>query len=546
MHICFSSFLLTAAASDAKKEALAKKYKLAPMIMNQIADADPTPNGEFCEWMAREASKNQLPMGVQLPTVTDMLTEFIKIKRNPQWTGEKNILNYTAEKFLEAMEQASREDYSKKQKVRDIEENAKKYITEGVKYLGKVEGCYAYQVLTPTASAAMSKGTHWCTQNEGTSTSYLHDGCIYVFTKPEFKNSYGNDKYVQIYISRSRVEAETSEGKDLSSNQKNGLIYTEECLNFIKFLSQFNEIAKTGLEKETIRLKGGGNGLECCSCGDPLDPEGEDEDRAYEVDGDWYCQGCYDEHFTSCEHCGDAINLDDGDYVSGDNGIWCNDCGTYCPACQDGYCTAGRHPVEFHEVVDSRGDDISICDSCFEADYFSCSECDENHPRDEAYDFNGDSVCGDCFKKEWKEDIKDTLAKWAEHEGNDEKIKKDVIDQAELVFKNNKEALSSESFKKMQDEGYLYSWDDLDLITALHFIPEDKRIGQWGELSSAMADPLDYALNAMEEEAWDKDNPSEQWDTDKVMEWLYNDGSEGLAMTDEEGHYIPGVFVYFS
>ena len=197
----FKTFFLTAAASQAKKDALVKKYKLEAQVVDKLSDIDPTPNGEYTDWLCREASRTHLPGAHQLSEISGYLSEYVKLKRNPEWKGEKNILNLAYDAFKTQMEAASREDYSKKQKVRDIEENAKKYINEGVKYLGKIEGAYCYQVLTPVASAAMSSGTHWCTQNEGTSESYLSHGKIYVFTKDGSNNEYGNDKYAQIYVS---------------------------------------------------------------------------------------------------------------------------------------------------------------------------------------------------------------------------------------------------------------------------------------------------------------------------------------------------------
>ena len=516
----FLSFLLLAAASEAKKEALAKKYSLDPMIVNQIANSDPTPNGEFCEWMAREASKNQLPMGTGLPNVIAMLNEFIKIKRNPEWKGDKNILNYTAEKFLEVMEVASREDYSKKQKVRDIEENAKKYLADGVKYLGKTNGCYAYQVLTPVASAAMSKGTHWCTQSEDTSHSYLSDGCIFVFTKPGFMNSYKNDKYAQIYISSDRLEAETCEGKDLTSNNKFGLVYTEECMEFIKFLAQFNDAIKKGVDSGDIHMKEE-NDETCISCGDVIE-EGE----AHEGDGDLYCENCYYDHYTSCEACGDTINTDDGDYVSSDNGTYCNDCGQYCQSCDNGFRTTGRNAVQFHEVTNARGHESSICDNCFHEDYFNCEECDENHSNDEGYEIDDERVCEDCFKTKWKEDVMESLVAWAETDGNDEKIRKAVLAQAESEFAKHKEYLVGAEFKAMQDHGYLFAWDDLDLATTVtHLSEAQKQQDKWKNLVAAVQDPIHFACEVLADEAQINANPTEGWSSDEVLEWTHDNGA---------------------
>ena len=510
-----SNFLLTAAASQNKQNALAKKYGLDPQVMEMIADVDPTLNGEYTEWLAREASRTHLPKRENLTKVTEELGEYVKVKRNPLWAGEKNILNLSYDEFSALMERTTREDYSGKQKVRDIEENAKKYIAEGVLYLGKAAGCYVYQPTTAVSAAAMSKGTHWCTQSEDTARSYLSNGNIFVVTKPDHKNSYDNDKYIQIYASPTRIEAETAEGKDLSSLKNRGLIFTQECFELVQFLGNHDAEIKEGLASGAIHLSETDSQV-CSQCHGHIETDDE-----YEHNGEVYCEECYHEHFSNCAYCGDEINLDEGDYNSTDDGDFCYDCSKYCPDCEHAYVTKGRRGVSFYEVQESRGGSRNICESCFGEGYFTCEECDDNFSDDEQYDFDGDSVfCKECFDKKWREDVEDTLKSWVEEEGLEEVIAKEVAEQANKVFSTHKQKLAGEFFAEIQKAGYLYSWDDMDLQTILEFLPASELPSELRSLSDAMARPVDYAINTLTEEMELNELPSAAWGTEEVMDWL--------------------------
>jgi len=505
-------FLIEAAASQAKKDALAKKYTLEPSVIDILADVDPTPTGDYMEWLAREASRTHLPQRQELSALTAMFNEYIKVKRNPAWTGEKNILNLSYEQFDALMQTVSREDYGKKQKVRDIEENAKKYISEGVKYLGKVADCYVYRPITAVASAAMSEGTHWCTKNEGTSASYLSNGDIYVVTKPDYQNSYGNDKYIQIYVSPTKIEIENAEGKDLSSTSEKGLIYTEECMALLGFLGDMNELVKAGWDDGSIHLRDEDTPV-CHECGEPIE-----EGNAHEANGDDYCENCFYDLFSYCDGCGDFIDVQNGNYISTEDGYLCNDCGRTCPDCDQGYYTRGRHPMSFYEVTD--GNDREICEKCYLDNYFSCEKCDNAYPNDDRYEFNEESVCQECFNEDWDEEVKSVLKGWIETSGLEDKITKEVKEQAEKIFQKQKKELVGSYFKKMQEAGYLYSWEDLDLETALSFVWDGGITGVLQELYAATKDPISYAIDTLTKDMKDTETPTYAWETDEVVNWL--------------------------
>ncbi len=511
----FNALLLTAAASQAKKDALAKKYKLESPVVEQLSNIDPTPNGEFTDWLCREASRTHLPKLDQLDEITGYLNEYIKLKRNPEWKGERNILNLDFSNFKTTMETASREDYSKKQKVRDIEENAKKYITEGVKYLGMTEGCFCYQVLTPQASAAMSKGTHWCTQNEGTSRNYLEHGKIYVFTKDGYVNDYDNDKYAQIYVSSNRIEGETSDGRDITSNHTWGVVYTHEAFKFLQFLSQFNELLKEGFEAGRIVERD--DQLSVCSdCGDEVDV-----DDAFTVGDDIYCQNCYFDHFDQCVVCGHEIDLENDTYHNVGDGRACDDCAEWCPDCEEAYITSGRRAVTFYTITDARGDsDKSVCENCFDnnGNYYTCFSCNDNFERPYK-DLDGDEYCPECYAEKWDESTFETLEKWLDDAGLTDTVRREVTGLAEKRFKGRKEALVGSKFKEMQDNGYLYSWDDLNLETAIQFVPEGANV-ELDSLRQMVEKPISVLLEKLAAEMRESDDPDQEWDEDDVKEWL--------------------------
>jgi len=410
-----ASFLLTS-ATQAKKEFLSNKYDLDMLTIESLEGLDPT-HGVYLEWLAREKSKG----AEATKNITYQLSEFEKLKRNPAWSGNRDILSYNYTQFEELISSASREDYSKKQKVRDIEENAKKYIDDGVEYLGKVVGCYCYQATKAPGLVAMSQGTHWCTKGESTADSYLKNGQVYVFTKSEFENTYGNDKYALLAVQAregklSYLEAETAEGIDLSSTRTPGVIYTEECMEMVKFVATFNETLQVNQDKLSVDERM----TACSNCGTHTD-----EDDGYTFGDNMYCEDCYYEFFTQCRYCGADIDKENERYISTDEEDLCSDCGEYCSRCHGGYAIKGRGAVSFFEIPDEHR---SVCESCFYDDYFNCEGCDENFSNDNRYGFNDMSLCGTCYKNDWDRGLLGALKEWGEPIGAT--IEKDV--RAEL------------------------------------------------------------------------------------------------------------------
>ena len=166
---------------------------------------------------------------------------------------------------------------------------------------------------------------------------------------------------------------------------------------------------------------------------------------------------------------------------------------------------------------------MEVCETCFHDDYFSCSDCDENFERNVAMEFNGDSYCSDCFNKEWLEDTYGTLDAWVSSEDLEDVISKEVIEAAQKSFETKKVALVQPYFEKMKKDGYLYGWEDLDLTTALQFIPEGQEL-VLDELRKITANPILFILEKLAEAIKEDADPDDSWDEGEVVNWLEEAG----------------------
>lgn len=119
----------------------------------------------------------------------------------------------------------------------------------------------------------------------------------------------------------------------------------------------------------------------CCQC------EHDDilESESKEFDGDIYCLECYDEHISTCNHCGKDY-LSDDMHTAEDN--------IYCERCFDNIFTTCEDCSEVIRIDDSYSvRNITLCESCFNDNYFYCESCNELYHND---DYGRDGMCQDC------------------------------------------------------------------------------------------------------------------------------------------------------
>ena len=118
----------------------------------------------------------------------------------------------------------------------------------------------------------------------------------------------------------------------------------------------------------TLRQTDGsdGSGRLCCSC-----EERNDDGRS--VDGDYYCDSCYCENFSSCENCGEDYHHDSNDIRYVENS------GYYCNHCYDKFyvdCIECSSDIEKEDVICDR-DGQGYCERCCERLLTFCEGCEE-------------------------------------------------------------------------------------------------------------------------------------------------------------------------
>lgn len=127
----------------------------------------------------------------------------------------------------------------------------------------------------------------------------------------------------------------------------------------------------------------------CYSCNDRID-----EDDAREVNGNWYCEDCFDRNYNICSGCDEYIRTDNT-YFAPDGQPLCRYCFdrlyTQCDACGDAI---------HNEDIMQGTDNSSYCPTCFEDRFYVCFDCNEPYRLTEEYYTNdyGDRVCEHCFE----------------------------------------------------------------------------------------------------------------------------------------------------
>jgi hypothetical protein len=135
-----------------------------------------------------------------------------------------------------------------------------------------------------------------------------------------------------------------------------------------------------------------GRNLVCTWCGDTV---GEDE-NCQTPSGEDCCESCYDEHYFSCEACGEV-------HVAAER---CDANGSgYCESCFDDrftVCDDCENTVEQDAVTTVYGGN-QVCPRCLSRNYTKCDGCGE-YAKDEDLKRGGeDDLCPDCFDKDWGE-----------------------------------------------------------------------------------------------------------------------------------------------
>lgn len=189
-----------AAASEAKKNALQKKYpNLTPNDVELAAETDPTPNGEYTEWLCREISKSNLDSWEAESTpdavVVATLKTFIRLKQSPDFIKackeglfDSDIMKKSFNELYNTCKYAEHL-ISRNQQERDLIQKHLSWTGEyegnnttakvDVYYFGDGEGeAYALTSSGPSLDPEFNPlpNTAWCTTQFDTAEEYLSTG----------------------------------------------------------------------------------------------------------------------------------------------------------------------------------------------------------------------------------------------------------------------------------------------------------------------------------------------------------------------------------
>ncbi len=139
----------------------------------------------------------------------------------------------------------------------------------------------------------------------------------------------------------------------------------------------------------TFQSTSGGHShsMQCCGCEENLS-----NDEARVVEGNVYCEYCFDEHFFYCAACYNAEQLENLIEINGSN---------YCQLCADSMFSLCNDCREYSEDTGCEvhsGNEVNwVCDECM--DYYpQCSECGKHYERNQVIEVDGEEYCLQCHE----------------------------------------------------------------------------------------------------------------------------------------------------
>jgi hypothetical protein len=180
-----SKFLMTARPTDKKIKLLVEQYKLTPEQIEQVIAADPTEKDNVA-WIAKFFHKGDIRLPEDTEKIKSQLETFTKLKRSPQFQGQKDIQRYTPSTLYDTLE-ANREDVSNKEKLRTLFEQGR----EGARLVVNDGSYKVFEVTDAKTLCELSSGTNWCTTQDSYAEQYLEDG-------PNYICYYQNEPYAQL------------------------------------------------------------------------------------------------------------------------------------------------------------------------------------------------------------------------------------------------------------------------------------------------------------------------------------------------------------
>ena len=124
---------------------------------------------------------------------------------------------------------------------------------------------------------------------------------------------------------------------------------------------------------------------ECYECNNDIS---EDEINHSDINGHDYCESCFNDIFTCCNHCGEEMYRRNAAQVNYDY---------YCNSCLSRYFTECSNCNEyFYNDEITEQDYNPYCEDCFQSEFTQCNECNEYYSNDEMKD----GYCNGCYPEE--------------------------------------------------------------------------------------------------------------------------------------------------
>jgi len=150
---------------------LLKKYEnQTEQSITQLADADPTPNKKYIDWIIKNSNQFRIPEDIN--KIKSTLEKFLNQSKTKKWQGNKDLNSYKSYKELVQQIEVN-SDITNVEPMTDEDWQDRHKIKE----LGRYK---LYKVTTAKAIMRIAEGTEWCVREEPYASDYLKKGPYFV------------------------------------------------------------------------------------------------------------------------------------------------------------------------------------------------------------------------------------------------------------------------------------------------------------------------------------------------------------------------------
>lgn len=167
--------ILTAITKEQVQTQLQKRLKDKPELIEQVLQADPTPNKGYSIWISKLALAGTVILPEDIDKLQEKITQFEELKKRGKIKGVDINQVKSYGELARIVEKAMGEK-TKGETYRDNLVNGQQQLW--------TDGFWAvYRVTTPEACAKLFRGTEWCVKDHKHSEYYLADGPLTYVTK---------------------------------------------------------------------------------------------------------------------------------------------------------------------------------------------------------------------------------------------------------------------------------------------------------------------------------------------------------------------------